>query len=328
MNIYDCYRCGFHSNRKSTMKNHLNKIKKCKRIIDSFKYSDEECYELSLINKNKHTTERIPCELCKKTFSTKYNLDKHNCNSNTSNSKSIKSSNDLVKSNDLIDSNDLVDSDDLVKSNDSNNKVDMTNQKEIKKEDEKIQNIQHNIINNNTTNIIFINNIHNKTPIAFNREWTTDHIDIHIKQLLYLTDYKYTKLLTKILEEDSNLNVILDKKEKTGYVYDENKKSYIDMNKSDIISESMKKLYNGLLKMKEEFNNEDNIEKIYISTSIINNQSDIVETKYNEYIKNDTIKKTVENCIIDIFEEKKRDALKIYDYTKNNNKKVELSIGF
>lgn len=293
MNLYDCYRCGFRSARKSTMKNHLNKINKCKRTVESFKYTDEECYELSLINKNKDVTERVICMYCKKTYSNKYNLDNH-----------------------------------------IHHHCKMYNKKGSAKKEENIYsniktNIQQNIINNNTTNIIFINNIHNKTPVAFNREWTTDHIDIHIKQLLYLTEYKYTKFLTKILEEDSNLNVILDKKEKTGYVYDENKKSYVDMNKSEIISESMKKLYNGLLKMKEEFTNDDNIENIYISENIIQDQSEIVKNKYNEYIKNDKIKKTVEECIIDIFEEKKKDALKIYDYTKNSvTKKNEHVIGF
>jgi len=99
---YKCYRCdNFVTNRKSNMISHLNKKKKCSKSINSY-YLEDEIKKLSLTreninkdityiedkyvslvennnkddNKDDNNVNEL-CNVCKKIFSNKYNLKKH-----------------------------------------------------------------------------------------------------------------------------------------------------------------------------------------------------------------------------------------------------------
>jgi hypothetical protein len=139
-------------------------------------------------------------------------------------------------------------------------------------------------------------------------------MDLYLKQLLLLAENKYTDLLKKILENKSNLNVILDKKTNIGYVYNSNKE-YQNMDKSEIANLSMEKLYNQLNKIKDEVVTNDS----KIAVKNINEESLKIEDKYNDYINNKNTQKKVEECITNIFDSKKEEAHEVF----NNCKKIE-----
>ena len=80
MSYYECKRCNFRSKQKTGMIRHLTRKNKCIKNIQSYKYSDDELYNLSLIlikedELNKASLNK--CSLCDKNFSTKGNLKKH-----------------------------------------------------------------------------------------------------------------------------------------------------------------------------------------------------------------------------------------------------------
>jgi transcriptional regulator with PAS, ATPase and Fis domain len=152
-------------------------------------------------------------------------------------------------------------------------------------------------------------------------------MDLYLKQLLLLAENKYTDLLKKILENKSNLNVILDKKTNLDYVYNSNKE-YQNMDKSEIANLSMEKLYNQLNKIKDAVKNINEeslkIEDKYkdknwnecVSSSIF---SGVYEGKYRFFINNKNTQKEIEECITNIFDSKKDEAHEVF----NNYIKIE-----
>jgi len=73
---YECKRCFFKCYQKNSMKKHLEKIKTCDRTFDSYKYKDDELYNLSLTriyNINKNSV----CEICNKEFKNIFTLKRH-----------------------------------------------------------------------------------------------------------------------------------------------------------------------------------------------------------------------------------------------------------
>jgi len=75
---YECVRCkNYETERKSNMKNHLNRFRKCKKCHDAIQYTDDEIYELSLIKVVQRTYIKNKCEKCSKIFPTHELLEKH-----------------------------------------------------------------------------------------------------------------------------------------------------------------------------------------------------------------------------------------------------------
>ena len=171
MFYYECQRCSFKINKLSNMKNHLNRKKKCKADFSSFKYTDDELYNLSIVKKYetnnkcnnnlKDETKKFECENCSMRFTTNGNLKRHMGQS----CKNVKNENIII--------NQTI--------NNSNNN------------------------SNNITNHI---NIQLLNP--FNSNWSTEHIGLDEKYEIFRTEYIFTKTLEKILENDINLNVLFD----------------------------------------------------------------------------------------------------------------------
>ena len=77
-NYYECARCDYKTNKKSSMITHINKKKICNKKIESFKYSDQELYDLSFQMKyNKENILENKCNYCNKTYVTKHTLNRH-----------------------------------------------------------------------------------------------------------------------------------------------------------------------------------------------------------------------------------------------------------
>lgn len=265
-NDFECIRCGYITNKKSSMNTHLNRKNKCNKKLESFQFTDEEAYNISIVRKNNRDNIQNKCNFCNKIFNTQILLEKH--------------VNDTCKKNYKIEQHNTL--------------------------NQTINN--DNTVNNN---IYIIQNIN--MPLTFDKEWSTEHIDIFLKQLLLLAENKYTDLLKKILENKENLNVILDKKTNIGYVYDKNNE-YKNMEKSDIVSLSMEKLHTHLNKIKDEVLSNDN----KISIKNIDEESQKIEDKYNEFINNKNTQKKVEEYISDIFDNKKEDAYQFFNNNINN----------
>ena len=89
---------------------------------------------------------------------------------------------------------------------------------------------------------------------------------------------------------------------------------YVKLNTDEILNQSMHKIYEHLQKIYDEYlNNElnpsNNIDKHFLES--IKNAEKTINIKYNDYVKNNEIKKQVDNCLLNIYSEKKEDALEI-----------------
>ena len=324
-NNFECIRCGYETNKRCNIIIHLNRINKCAKRIESFICTNEEVVKLSMIRKNDRGIIKNRCKYCNNNYSSKYFLDKHikeycKKNNNTIIEETIIAGINIAGIN--------IEGINIEETNIDETNIDETNIEDEKNTDKKnidklnknnkyventiIENQQNNTINNNIY-IINIPNIPN-IPVSFDKEWNTDHIDIYLKQVLLLTDNKYTELLKQILENKNNLNVIIDKNTDVGYIYDSDNK-YKNMEKSEIVNKSMEKLYNQLNKIRDEVINNS---KIPIN---ISKESNLIENKYNDYINDKNTQKTVNDCISDIFDKTKKDAFEIFNNI--NSMKIE-----
>jgi hypothetical protein len=277
------------------MKKHLDKIKKCVKSIDCIGLNDDEINKLSLTkigdrNKNSNDNEesnKNKCIHCNNKYSNIYTLRRH---------------------------------------------IDKFCKKKDKKYDENIieniiekniecknieTNIEHqtNNINNgnilNQTNNVNINIIN--LPISFETDWNTDHMNKYLKELIIVSDNKYTSLLYKILDNKKNLNVIVDKDIDNGYIFTENE--YKNIDKEEIADMSMEKLNKELNKMLEEVLQSDEI----FCEKNIETHKNLINDKYSEYIKNISIQKIVQKYIIDIYDATKNVANEyLIEYRKKN----------
>jgi hypothetical protein len=73
---YECKRCFHKFYQKNDMTKHLDKKKLCIRTFESFKYKDEDLYDLSL-QRIKLNTKKYTCIYCNKNFYNNNNLKRH-----------------------------------------------------------------------------------------------------------------------------------------------------------------------------------------------------------------------------------------------------------
>ena len=301
---YSCKICDeYCSNHVSQISKHLLKKKKCMSSIKSFNYSNDQLIILSLIpdkeidnlknkinqiDKNfdslsKNKSEILDniklidkyklkkCTLCNTEFSKISELKEHLLLECFYNSKNIHGNINLSN---------------VYDSNNNNNNNNNTN--------------NNNITNNNITNNIYLNI---KNPIPFDDNWNISNIDN--KDKIIFSKIMYTNLLSEILKNEINLNVIIDKDNDSGIVYKNDIDKYIKMKSEDIIDKTMLKLKEHLLSI-----NNDSCD--YYLKDFLSMSKKIIEKKYDDYIENnDNLKNNVSNIIKNIYNIKKNDALEI-----------------
>lgn len=321
MNLsYKCKKCIFSTSQFCNIVTHLNKKKQCEKDFNVIEYSDDQLLILSIlpyfnniqavkdieighlnnnsniINKNKTelfdyikkiNVEKCKiCNFCNEKFIKIEDLKKHiiiNC--------FFKELKKRIESNDKK----IVKIDTINNNKDSYNITDSYN----------TTNIPINI----TQNIKF----EIKNPIPFNEDWNLEHILLEQGTHILFSNYNFTDLLEKILSNDSNLNVIMENQNnEIGYVYKDNIEKYIKMNKEEIIDKTMEKLNKDLNKMIEE-----RYKKIV--EKYLNDIKNKIEEKFNNYINNNSMKNNVINCISNIYDRKKNDAIKISKNISDNN---------
>ena len=296
-NNFECIRCMYITDKLKNMKYHLNRKVKCdKTNLACINYTDEEIEEASLIRINKRNN--LKCEFCKKTYTSKITLLTHQKNY----CKKINK--------ELFDEND--------KNNNEYHKDKILNDKILNDKilNDKILNDtiinETNIINNNITNNITNNVININLPISFDKDWNIEHIDNYLKTLLLICDNKFTFFLDNVLKNKINLNVVLDKNMSEAYVFTDNE--YKNIEKDELLSKSMEKIYNHLIKIKDEFNDsQDNCNEI------IQKEATSLNKKYSDYLKNDNIKDYVHEYLSDIYDSNKKEAYELYVEFKNKN---------
>jgi len=287
---YKCIRCGYNTRLRSDMKRHLERKIKCCKLIDSYNYTDEEIYEKSLtMNLINHNIENR-CTKCDKLFSRSFNMKRHQ--------KTCKKSFDKNANDSSV--NDSSENDKSVIDNSVND------------------NVTNNIVNNITNNITNNTKIENNVVIvqnnikSFDEPWSVEHLDTYLRFLLLISKSKYTDLLTEILNNKDNLNVIIEKGSDSGLVYKNDKEMYVKMKMKEIMSHSMNKLYeqlnniyNDYLLEESKINTEINLK------NIIKKEKDKSDKKYDDYINDDNIKGIVNDYLVNIYHLKKEEALEL-----------------
>ena len=307
MSYYECKRCNtFRTKYKQNMITHIDRTRKCPKTAIAYNYTDEELYNSSLKlieckSDDSYDKEELLCEYCKKYFSRKDNLIKHqkkyhqeeinnidnntnaNINAENNTNTNVNSNENVVNSNEnVVNSNDNV-----VNSNNTTN----TN-------------------SNNTVNNININN--NIVLQPFDDNWNIDHIN---KYIIFLSLKKYTTFLDKILEKYENLNVIIDGDSDSGLVYKNEKEKYVNMKKKEIFSMTMEKINKQMCELFDDVIENENTFGTDVK-DFLNKQKKNANYKYEDYVKKDNIKQEANSYIEDIFKKKKDEAKDIL--IKNN----------
>ena len=252
--------------------NNINDINegKINNIINEGKINNEEDKDEITESTSEDNCDKYICKKCNKIFSRKYTLTRHN-----------------LKYCKIINDNE----------NENNNTNILNNNS---------YNTNNNTNNIETQNII---NFNFNLMKSFNEQWDVSSMDNFLKLALMLSSNKYTNTLKSILENDNNLNVIFDKNNEYGLIYNKEDKKFTNMKINEIIELSMEKLNKHL----EEFHNEisESLKNVNlnIDPEIIDIVKDKINKKYTTYKKNNEVKNGVNNIISDIFNEK-------YDYTK------------
>lgn len=301
---FECYRCNKYSTlKKSNIINHLSKKNKCEPydIINIIDLNNNEILEKSLIPKYKkdESKENI-CNLCNKNFKSYKTLKFHQYNTcklkiDKENNIEINNSNiqNLIKDNNI----------------DTQNNINIKNL--IKDNNIETQNIIETQIINNFQNPIFNINL-----IGFEEKWCLDHITDSDKKIISFCHFKYTTLLREILTNFVNLNVFIDKNTEQGYVYNNSTKNFEKMDKNQIIKDTIDKLHTNLIEINEEIKEDKNF---YLDRKLLNSSKTEIETKYNNYNKeNNNNKIKINKDFLDIYKNKDDETKKYYKINKKN----------
>ena len=312
---YICKKCNFNTDNLSDLKRHINKKNPCGKSLEAMVYSDDQILVLTLLPyvndihilsevnldhlndsnllyKNKKRVINILddidknkkkcCDICNESFSKVMDLKKHILL--TCFHKNIEKIENNIHNNQSIIQSSYNNINNITNNNNNNNN------------------------NNNSINIILdVNKLS-----SFDEEWDISKIDTYKKERLMSSQIMYTKLLEEILKNEINLNVIIDKENKSGMVYKNNIEKYIKMKSKDIVSNTMEKLNKHL----NDINNCD----IDALKEIKTYSRQIINKKHNDYKNSETIQEGVIKCMTNIYENKKEEATNI---AKNITHEIE-----
>jgi hypothetical protein len=187
--------------------------------------------------------------------------------------------------------------------------------------DKKVINITNNTLNNNTLNQNIIN-INLNIPRSFDEDWDISKIDKTLRNMLLLSNMKYTKTLEHILDNDTNLNVIINDESNSGIVYINSSEKFKPMSIDDIIDKSMDKLHKQLnsfyIDLKEEKN------ELLLDDDILNTVKDTTDRKYESFKNNKYINEKVKEFITNIYNNKRHETIKIYELLCTDDEKALL----
>jgi hypothetical protein len=299
MSYYECKRCLYKTKQKIDMFRHINRKIKCTRNIESYKYTDDELNILSMQIIKKGTPKE-----CKEIKGI----------------QGISENYSICENNDDI-SIDIINDDAIVKIENENNFINrctncdkiFTRKSSLLRHIDKnrCKNIVYkteqkitNITNNNT----IIINVNINKPLPFDSDWDVSKIDDTLKQVLLLSDLKYTKTLEHILQNDVNLNVIIEDKAECGIVYKNDIEKFKPMKIEDIVDQSMNKLHKQLTIFHDEIKDDN---KYNINNTILSSEKDILNEKYDEFKRNELTQKIVKNYIANIYNKKKDETIKV-----------------
>jgi hypothetical protein len=313
---YECKRCFYKSYQKNDMKKHLDKKNLCLRSFESYKYKDEDLYDLSL-HRIKTNIKNFTCINCNKNFSNNNNLKRHiekSCKQNIINNKLT--NNISIKSEDIINlhtdkklSSEMImkEKKNINEENDTENiPIEASEILDFKNESIHIGNNSNSINSINSINNINSNNINISINItkSFDEEWDLSQIDINKKIILLLNNAKFTSTLENILENEVNLNVLIDSTSDNGLVFEDNK--LVNMNVKEIVKKTMDKLHKHLNDMHNDVMNP-NI--FNLDNKIFGNELTKINKKYTDFIESKTTQQNVKEYITDIYNKKKTNTV-------------------
>ena len=313
---YTCKRCDcYQTYLIKDLYKHLSKKHKCPRNKNSYQYSDDQLLLLSLytdddnekstlleedikflenseilynnINEfidelvKAHKNKTRKCSICNEQFSKMNDLRKHiimDCFYNELNKRKIIRENNQ----NIINGNNNI--------NNSNN------------------NIYNITINDNSINNVYLDN---KYIVPFDDKWDVSMLDKKTKYFLVFNQLMYSSFLEEILKNDINLNVIIDKKSNSGIVYKNKEEDYVTMKLKDIVNETMEKIKIQLLEINNELEQE-----VFKDVNI--HQRRMITKKYLDYMKNKDLQNNVNECMSEIFNKKKNEAINISKHKSQN----------
>ena len=179
-----------------------------------------------------------------------------------------------------------------------------------------------NNITNNTLNQQNIININFNILRSFDDDWDVSKIDKTLRNMLVLSNIKYTKTLEHILDNETNLNVLLNNESQLGMVYKNGDEKFQPMDVTDIVDKSMDKLHKQLENFYNDLKNQKN--EYMIDENLLDNVKNVTDKKYEEFKTNKDINQKVKELITNIYNSKRNDALKMYELLCTDEEKVML----
>lgn len=304
---YICKRCNYKCSIQTDIIKHMKKKNICPKSLESYTFSEDQISVLSLLPyiNNVNIANDNEIEYLKNS-----NLVTNNINELIEFIESIHK-NKIRKCNYCYETFDkALDLKKHVVLNCFYKKIQKNINNDIDDNSTKSNNITYNnIINSNNTNntINTINNITNiiveiKNPVPFDEDWDISKIHSDTKMAIVFNNLMYTTFLEEILKNDTNLNVIIDKKSKSGIVYKNDIDKYIKMKLNDINDRTMEKLKNQLLNINEEIK-----PKIFDDTHVFNRR--MITKKYIDYCKNEDLQQQVSMCLSNVYDKKTKEAI-------------------
>ena len=163
-------------------------------------------------------------------------------------------------------------------------------------------------------------NINGKYIKGFDEEWDVSQIDNHKKGEILLSNSKFSKTLENILNNDTNLNVILEDDD-IGIVYTSDKNKYLPMKCKDIIDSSMKKIYKHLKDFYDEIinNNVNDLSELSLKNELME-----LEKKYSKFFTTEEAKNIVNKSFLSIYNNNKDKSESIYHELVKTNSNTEI----